>query len=98
MAACRALDAASCVPLLEGVFRLAGAEGIDVPGDPPIIANLMLGLLNEGALLIAASPEDGALQRRVSSAWRPSSTSSSPDRSLVESGPLFWDDGVRVHK
>jgi hypothetical protein len=38
-----------------------------VPGDPPITASLMLGLLNEGALLIAVSPEDGALQRRVSS-------------------------------
>lgn len=62
-----ALDAASCVPLFEEVFRLAGAEGIDVPGDPPITASLMLGLLNEAALLIAASPEDGALQRRVSS-------------------------------
>ena len=67
VAACRALDAASCVPLLEEVFQLAGTEGIDVPGDPPITASLMLGLLNEAALLIAASPEDGALQRRVSS-------------------------------
>lgn len=66
VAACRDLDASSCVPLLEEVLRLAEAEGIDVPGDPSITASLMLGLLNEAALLIAASPEDGALQRRVS--------------------------------
>ena len=51
--ACRALDAASCVPLLEEVFRLAEAEGIEVPGDPLVAASLMLGMLNEAAALVA---------------------------------------------
>jgi AcrR family transcriptional regulator len=63
--ACRALDAAACVPLLEEVFRLAEAEGIEVPGDPSIAATLLLGILNEGAALIAAAPGDGALRARV---------------------------------
>ena len=65
--ACRALDAASCVPLLEEVFRLAEAEGIEVPGDPVVAASLMLGMLNEAAALIAASPRDGELVQRVES-------------------------------
>jgi AcrR family transcriptional regulator len=65
LAACRALDAASCVPLLEEVFAQATAEGIGVPGDPSIAANLLLGLLNEGALIIAAAPGDGDLRQRV---------------------------------
>jgi AcrR family transcriptional regulator len=64
--ACRALDAASCVPLLEDVFALAATEGIEVPGDPAIAASLLLGLLNEAAALIAGAPGDDALRRRVS--------------------------------
>lgn len=63
--ACRALDAAACVPLLEEVFALAGAEGIEVPGDSTIAASLLLGMLNEAAALIAASPGDEALRYRV---------------------------------
>ena len=65
VAACRALDAASCVPLLEEVFRSAEAEGISVPGDPLVTASLMLGMLNEAAALIAASPTDYDLVQRV---------------------------------
>jgi AcrR family transcriptional regulator len=64
--ACRALDAESCVPLLEAVFELCRAEGIEVPGDPAVVANLLLGLLNEAAALIAASPQDRDLRDRVS--------------------------------
>ena len=64
--ACRALDAASCVPLLVEVFALAQAEGVEVPGDPHVAAALLLGILNEAAALIAASPDDGALRDRVS--------------------------------
>jgi AcrR family transcriptional regulator len=63
--ACRALDAASCIPLLEEVFALAAAEGIEVPGDPTIAASLLLGLLNEAAALIAAAPRDAARRQRV---------------------------------
>jgi AcrR family transcriptional regulator len=62
---CRALDAASCVPLLEQVFTAATAEGIQVPGDPGTVATLLLGLLNEGAAMIAAAPRDTALRERV---------------------------------
>src|ERR1700683_2115204 len=40
--ACRALDAAACVPLLEEVFALAAAEGIEVPGPPDVMARLLL--------------------------------------------------------
>jgi AcrR family transcriptional regulator len=65
VAACRALDAASCVPLIEEVFAQAAAEGVEVPGDPFIAANLLLGLLNEGALMIAAAPGEVGLRRRV---------------------------------
>jgi hypothetical protein len=63
--ACRALDAAACVPLLEEVFALAEVEGIEVPGDPSIAATLLLGMLNEGAALIAVAPEDNGLRDRV---------------------------------
>jgi AcrR family transcriptional regulator len=66
IAACRALDAAACVPLLEQVFALATDEGIEVPGDPTIAASLLLGLLNEAAALIAAAPSDRELRERVS--------------------------------
>jgi AcrR family transcriptional regulator len=67
MEACRALDAEACVPLLEEVFRLAEAEGIVVPGDQAVAAILLLGMLNEGAALIATAPEDVGLRDRVSS-------------------------------
>jgi AcrR family transcriptional regulator len=66
MEACRALDAESCVPLLEAVFESCRVEGIEVPGDPAVVANLLLGLLNEAAALIAASPQDRDLRDRVS--------------------------------
>jgi AcrR family transcriptional regulator len=62
---CRALDAAACVPLLEEAFALAVAEGIQVPGNPEVMARLLLGLLNEAAALIAASPRDAALRDQV---------------------------------
>jgi AcrR family transcriptional regulator len=65
--ACRALDAAACIPLLEQVFMRAEAEGIGVPGDPAIAAALLLGILNEAAALIGATPDDAGLRLRVSS-------------------------------
>jgi AcrR family transcriptional regulator len=63
--ACRALDAAACAPLLVEVFAQAGAEEVDVPGDPAIAATLLLGALNEGAALIAAAPRDRVLRTQV---------------------------------
>jgi hypothetical protein len=54
--ACRALDAEACLPLLQDTFARAGGEGVVVPGDPGVAAALLLGFLNEAALLIAATP------------------------------------------
>jgi AcrR family transcriptional regulator len=64
--ACRALDAAACIPLLEQVFLRAEAEGIDVPGDRTVAAALLLGMLNEAAALMGAAPHDSGLRQRVS--------------------------------
>ncbi len=63
--ACRALDAAACIPLLRTAFAGAGQEGIEVPGDPDVAAALLLGFLNEAASLIATAPADRGLRARV---------------------------------
>jgi AcrR family transcriptional regulator len=63
--ACRALDAAACIPLLLTAFSQAEAEGMAVPGDPGVAAALLLGFLNEAGAIIAASPHDRALTARV---------------------------------
>jgi AcrR family transcriptional regulator len=65
MEACRALDAEACAPLLAEVFTRAEEERIAVPGDPEVAAALLLGFLNEAAGLIAASPGDRGLRKRV---------------------------------
>jgi hypothetical protein len=65
VAACRALDAEACMPLLENGFARAKAEGIEVPGDPAVAAALLLGLLNEAAGLIAAAPFNRARREAV---------------------------------
>ena len=65
IAACRALDAVACAPLLAEVFARAAEEGVAVPGDPEVAAALLLGFLNEAAALVAAAPEDRALRLRV---------------------------------
>jgi AcrR family transcriptional regulator len=67
VAACRALDAEACMPLLENGFSRAQAEGIEVPGDPAVAAALLLGLLNEAAGLIAAAPFNRARREAVAS-------------------------------
>jgi AcrR family transcriptional regulator len=67
VAACRALDAEACMPLLENGFSRARAEGIEVPGDPAVAAALLLGLLNEAAGLIAAAPFNRARREAVAS-------------------------------
>ena len=63
--ACRALDAAACVPLLHSTFARAEEEGVAIPGDPGIAAALLLGFLNEAGGIIAATPHDRALRARV---------------------------------
>ncbi|MGO9854859.1 MAG: TetR/AcrR family transcriptional regulator [Acidimicrobiales bacterium] len=65
VAACRALDATACIPLLRSALAGAGEEGVSVPGDPDVAAALLLGFLNEAAGLIAAGPGDHALRARV---------------------------------
>ncbi len=65
MEACRALDAVACAPLLAEVFARAEEEAVAVPGDPEVAAALLLGFLNEAAALVAAAPQDRALQVRV---------------------------------
>jgi AcrR family transcriptional regulator len=65
IAACRALDAEACLPLLQDGFARAAAEGIEVPGDPEMAASLLLGFLNEAAGLIAAAPFNRARREAV---------------------------------
>jgi len=65
VAACRALDAESCLPLLQDAFVRAGEEGVSVPGDPGVAAALLLGFLNEAAGLIAATPFNRARREAV---------------------------------
>jgi AcrR family transcriptional regulator len=65
VAACRQLDAESCLPLLEDGFARAANEGVDVPGDPAVAAALLLGFLNEAAGLIAAAPFNRARREAV---------------------------------
>ncbi len=65
IAACRALDAEACLPLLEDGFARAAAEGLEVPGDPTVAASLLLGFLNEAAGLIAAAPFNRARREAI---------------------------------
>jgi AcrR family transcriptional regulator len=65
VAACRALDAEACLPLLEDGFARAEAEGVHVPGDPDVAAALLLGFLNEAAGLIAAAPFNRARREAI---------------------------------
>jgi AcrR family transcriptional regulator len=65
VAACRQLDAESCLPLLEDGFARAANEGVEVPGDPAVAAALLLGFLNEAAGLIAAAPFNRARRDAV---------------------------------
>ncbi len=65
VAACRALDAETCLPLLEDAFARGGDEGLKVPGDPEVAAALLLGFLNEAAFIIAATPFNRARRQAV---------------------------------
>jgi AcrR family transcriptional regulator len=65
VAACRALDAEACLPLLEGAFARAEDEGLEVPGDRGVTAALLLSFLNEAAGLIAATPFNRARREAV---------------------------------
>jgi AcrR family transcriptional regulator len=67
VAACRQLDAESCLPLLEEGFARAAEEGVEVPGEPAVAAVLLLGMLNEAAGLIASAPFNRARREAVTS-------------------------------
>jgi AcrR family transcriptional regulator len=67
VAACRALDAEACLPLLEDAFARAKDEGMEVPGDLEVTAALLLGFLNEAASIIAATPFNRARRAAVTS-------------------------------
>jgi AcrR family transcriptional regulator len=61
-AALRARSAATCQALLEGVLA---EDGIDAPGAPDVTAALLLGLLDEAALLVASAPDPRAARTRI---------------------------------
>ena len=65
VAACRALDAEACLPLLQDAFARSREEGVAVPGDPGVAAALLLGFLNEAAGFIAATPFNRARREAV---------------------------------
>jgi hypothetical protein len=65
IAACRALDAEACLPLLEEAFARAAREGVELPGEPGVAAALLLGFLNEAAGIIAAAPFNRARREAV---------------------------------
>jgi AcrR family transcriptional regulator len=66
LAQCRAIDE-SCVRLLGVALSRAAAEGTDVPGDPDIAAGLLVGMLNEAAMLVGAADNPLVERERVSS-------------------------------
>jgi AcrR family transcriptional regulator len=65
LAELRARDAASCIPLLRDVLVAAAAQGVVVPGDPEVAAALLLGLLNEAAMLIGSAGDKVDARARV---------------------------------
>lgn len=61
----RASNEAACVQLLTPALRQAANEGHAVPGDTHVAAQLLLGMLNEAASIMAASPNPRATARRM---------------------------------
>ncbi|HZT64584.1 MAG TPA: helix-turn-helix domain-containing protein [Acidimicrobiales bacterium] len=55
----RQLSSESCLSLLTAALTRAAGEGAAVPGDPAVAAQLLLGTLNEAALLAASTPGRG---------------------------------------
>ena len=61
----RASNEAACVELLTPALEAAKREGAAIPGDTHVAAQLLLGMLNEAAAVIAASPSPRATARKV---------------------------------
>jgi len=61
----RAMNATACLALLTAVLKRAALEGNDVPGDIDVVAAMLLGALNEAALLVATAPDPAETAARV---------------------------------
>lgn len=51
----RRLSSQSCLALLEDGLERAASDGVSPPGDPAVAAAMLLGALNEAAILVAGS-------------------------------------------
>jgi AcrR family transcriptional regulator len=65
MAELRNRSVDTCVRLLGTALTNAVSEGMSVPGSPDVAAHLLLGMLNEAAMLVAAAPDPRAARDRV---------------------------------
>ena len=65
MAELRNRSVDTCVRLLSTALTNAAREGIDVPGPPDVAAHLLLGMLNEAAMLVGAAPDPTAARDQV---------------------------------
>lgn len=63
--AVRAMNEATCQGLLLPALRALRDEGRAVPGDDEVAAHLLLGMLNEAAVVIAAAPNPKAAAKKV---------------------------------
>jgi AcrR family transcriptional regulator len=61
----RAMNESTCRELLYPALRALADEGRAVPGDLEIAAQLLLGMWNEAASAIAASPNPRATSRKI---------------------------------
>lgn len=61
----RASNEAACVQLLTPALDAAAREGSRPPGDTHVTAQLVLGMLNEAAAIVAASPRPKTAVRKI---------------------------------
>jgi len=61
----RRSNEAACIELLTPALDLVEREGHTVPGDTHFAAQLLLGVLNEAAAIVAASPKPRAAVKQV---------------------------------
>ena len=61
----RASNEAACVQLLTPALEAAAREGCAVPGDTHIAAQLLLGLLNEAAVVAASAARPRAAAKKI---------------------------------
>lgn len=61
----RAMNESACVALLAPAIEAADRAGHAVPGEPLVVAQLLLGMLNEAGAIVAAAPNPKAAVRRI---------------------------------